>query len=153
MAKRSIKSGENVNITRYTPTEWANGDIITAEKLNAMESGISAATPFVVVFTGTDTDHNSDCDQTFAVIHDAYDLGRPIIMRYRSMDLNNVVFYDLNFVQNELDFGYMGTYYNVDSDTVTIKCTINTDDRISCQYSKVAASSGGGGGEGGGDAK
>lgn len=27
----------------YTPTEWATGDIVTAEKLNNMESGISAA--------------------------------------------------------------------------------------------------------------
>lgn len=27
----------------YTPTTWATGDIVTAEKLNNMESGISAA--------------------------------------------------------------------------------------------------------------
>lgn len=27
----------------YTPTEWATGDIITAEKLNKMENGIAVA--------------------------------------------------------------------------------------------------------------
>lgn len=27
----------------YTPTEWKTGDVITAEKLNNMESGIAGA--------------------------------------------------------------------------------------------------------------
>ena len=41
MAKKT-RSGENVDVVRYTPTEWATGDLITAEKLNNIETGIGA---------------------------------------------------------------------------------------------------------------
>lgn len=32
----------------YTPTQWATGDTVTAEKLNKMENGIAAATKLVI---------------------------------------------------------------------------------------------------------
>ena len=40
----------------YNPTNWRNGDIITAEKLNKLEGGVSALTPsiaFHLAFTKT----------------------------------------------------------------------------------------------------
>lgn len=32
----------------YTPTQWATGDTVTADKLNKMENGIAAATKLVI---------------------------------------------------------------------------------------------------------
>lgn len=35
----------------YIPTEWATGDVITAEKLNKAEEGIAAANPYIIPIT------------------------------------------------------------------------------------------------------
>ena len=38
----------------YTPTNWQTGDVITAEKLNKLENGVSSASGeeiFTVTFT------------------------------------------------------------------------------------------------------
>lgn len=40
----------------YTPTVWATGDVITAEKLNKAEQGIAAAAPVVLTITVDDHD-------------------------------------------------------------------------------------------------
>ncbi len=40
----------------YSPNNWQNGDTITAEKLNHLESGVEAANdPFIIPLTQTDT--------------------------------------------------------------------------------------------------
>ena len=50
----------------YTPTVWANGDVITATKLNKAENGIAAAYPLVVTIS-------SDAfDKTFAEVLAAF---------------------------------------------------------------------------------
>lgn len=45
----------------YTPTEWKNGDVITAEKLNKLEEGVQEANgeKFVTVFDGSITTASS----------------------------------------------------------------------------------------------
>ena len=48
----------------YTPTEWATGDVITAEKLNHMEDGIEACDNFVPTFT-IQNDNTVTCDKTY----------------------------------------------------------------------------------------
>lgn len=66
----------------YTPTNWQNGDTITAEKLNKMESGISANDtmnePFVVTLTPTGADLSGTMDKTGDDILQAYLSGRRI---------------------------------------------------------------------------
>lgn len=42
----------------YTPTEWSNGDVITAEKLNHIETGVNTA-DFVVDLIITNIDFNN----------------------------------------------------------------------------------------------
>jgi len=39
----------------YTPTEWATGDVITADKLNNMESGIASVLGSFVIIRTTGT--------------------------------------------------------------------------------------------------
>lgn len=74
MSSKGI-AGFNAGLVRsvaggYTPTEWATGDVITAEKLNHMEEGIEASSSdeFIPIFTikyditGTTT---VTCDKTY----------------------------------------------------------------------------------------
>lgn len=69
----------------YTPTNWQTGDTITAEKLNKMESGISAndtaLTPFIVTLTPTAQDFSGTMDKTVAEIYAAYQSGKKIVFR------------------------------------------------------------------------
>lgn len=49
----------------YTPTNWATGDVITAEKLNNMESGIDNAGMFVITVKVNNSDVIQSVDKTF----------------------------------------------------------------------------------------
>ena len=69
----------------YTPTEWKNGDVITAEKLNKIEDGITDASSGSEVFIITFTNNSSDVynptfvtDKTFDEVADAYNSGKII---------------------------------------------------------------------------
>ena len=54
----------------YTPTVWATGDIITAEKLNKAENGIAAASDevFIVTITWGADGESATLDKTLAEI-------------------------------------------------------------------------------------
>lgn len=64
----------------YIPTEWASGDIITAEKLNKAEAGIESANSALLVnivwneATGT-------FDTKYKDIFEAFTAGVPVIVR------------------------------------------------------------------------
>lgn len=53
----------------YTPTQWATGDIITAEKLNKLENGVANAGGGGVLIVHVD--ENGVLDKTWKEIHDA----------------------------------------------------------------------------------
>ena len=59
----------------YTPTEWATGDVITADKLNHMEEGIEASFSdgnFVPIFTFQNGDQTAvTCDKTYEEVRAA----------------------------------------------------------------------------------
>lgn len=62
----------------YTPNEWKNGDLITAEKLNHAEDGIkNAYDPVVVKFSRVG--HNLEADKTYDEVKTAYKNGTPIL--------------------------------------------------------------------------
>ena len=64
----------------YTPTNWQTGDIVTAQKLNNIETGISnAANPFIVTLTPTALDYSGTMDKTVAEIYAAYQAGKRIV--------------------------------------------------------------------------
>lgn len=70
----------------YIPTEWATGDVITAEKLNKAEGGIEAAYPFVITVDmaeGSQTD--KVMDKTYAEIEAAIIADAPIIIPQKYM--------------------------------------------------------------------
>ena len=60
----------------YTPTEWKDGDVITAEKLNNIESGITESDFFIVKI---DVSNNYTTDKTYAEAMQAYQNGKTII--------------------------------------------------------------------------
>ena len=67
----------------YTKQTWANGDTITAEKLNHMEDGIAGggSAPLII---DTIYDEIEDCNilnKTWQEIYDAYIVGTMCIIR------------------------------------------------------------------------
>lgn len=59
----------------YTPTEWKNGDVITAEKLNHMEGGIAAGENLVATGSYDEDTGMVTLDKTWKEIHDAITEG------------------------------------------------------------------------------
>lgn len=55
--------------SEYVPTEWATGDVITADKLNHIEDGIEQAISFPVV-TFTSKNGSYVCDKTYQELTD-----------------------------------------------------------------------------------
>ena len=141
MTKRSIKSGKNVNVTRYTPTVWKTGDLITAAKLNKIEDqillneqniaslneAVKSLPPFIVTFSGTTADGNAACDKTHAEVKAAYDSGKQITARYVAGSAN----FQLNtVVESNMETGYdflWGSYSKVVSNgnSTLIECSID----------------------------
>lgn len=69
----------------YTPTVWATGDIITAEKLNKAENGIAAASassyPLFVLTVDMAADGlSATIDKTLAEITEAFEAGGNVFM-------------------------------------------------------------------------
>ena len=66
----------------YTPTEWATGDVITAEKLNKAENGIADASPYIVHIASYDPE-TSDAilDASFEDIYEAVTAGRLVMLQ------------------------------------------------------------------------
>ena len=66
----------------YVATNWATGDVITAEKLNNIENGIVNNSIYMVNVTNIDYSNNTfTCDKTWNEIKTAYESGRHVIMR------------------------------------------------------------------------
>lgn len=61
----------------YTPTEWKNGDVITAEKLNKLEEGVQAVSDNSLIITVSWDENESKyvMDKSFDELNDAYDNG------------------------------------------------------------------------------
>lgn len=96
----------------YTPSEWKTGDVITAEKLNNMESGIVnvGSSPIFVCHA----DQDSTIDKTWSEIRQAYQNDKVIILKsadgagcsYFSACFNTPSFYEVQFFAN----GYVTKY-------------------------------------------
>ena len=84
----------------YEPTNWQNGDTITAEKLNNMESGIEAAEICLVTMHYNTTLQKWVLDSpSFAEMESAYNSGKRLVLAVAAG--NNVTeFYSLKTVVN-----------------------------------------------------
>lgn len=79
----------------YTPTQWATGDTVTAEKLNKMEDGIAAASDlFVITLTPTAEDFSGTHDRTVAEISAAVLSHKKIVFE---MDASSIGIPSLRF--------------------------------------------------------
>lgn len=66
----------------YTKQTWANGDVITAEKLNHMEDGIESAVPAMFIITLEQSGDDYTIDKTMAEIMSAYNSGLIPVVKY-----------------------------------------------------------------------
>lgn len=97
----------------YTPTTWATGDTITAEKLNKMEDGIATAELFAI---NVDYDENNQyiMDKTIDEILNALDNGQYV---YASDAAN--FYHPENFLyvnENYYSFIFTTIYVNTAND-------------------------------------
>lgn len=66
----------------YTPTEWNTGDIVTAEKLNNLESGVLSASGGGSFVIGVTSENDTDTlDKTWKEIHDAMASGQIAVIK------------------------------------------------------------------------
>lgn len=67
----------------YTPTEWKNGDTITATAMNKIENGIAnAGGGGALICTVTNTGSAYALDKTVQEIYDALESGTPAYVTY-----------------------------------------------------------------------
>lgn len=96
----------------YNKTTWVDGDVITAEKLNNIESGIEASggnQPLIVNIT-MDESYNYSADKTYVEIKEAIDNGLDV----KAKLINNTWIFLLELMvctDASINFGTF-TYYN-----------------------------------------
>lgn len=64
----------------YEKHEWVNNEVITAEKLNNLEDGVSSSAVVDVYFQGSDD--TAECNLTFDELKAAYNAGALLQMWY-----------------------------------------------------------------------
>ena len=99
----------------YTPTTWATGDIITAEKLNKIEQGIANAGSGNWLVVNAISDSNNDTttlDKTWQEIYDAF----PMVYVYVNEDsFNGKVIIEM--VANQSGNYMIGAGFNFSTDS------------------------------------
>ncbi len=113
----------------YTPKEWENGDIITAEDLNKMEQGISEASEgseaFVITFTNNSSDPYNPTfvtDKTFDEAVDAYNSGKTIRAKITGLPtrVQDIALQSVNYDNGVVDRMFF-TYANVSSSGMSVQ--------------------------------
>lgn len=98
----------------YTPTTWADNDVITVQKLNKMEQGLAGQKSEVFIINITpgiiDGDSSLSTDKTYSEIKDAFLAGKtlmikiyygegyeiaPVLSLYESSNEYNIIYYDI----------------------------------------------------------
>lgn len=99
----------------YTPTEWSNGDVITAEKLNKLENGVGDSNIFIVNISvyGSGGSYTVTADKTYTELKAAYDAGKIIVgnidddqggapsdyhLRYQALGSTSGINYGFDFI-------------------------------------------------------
>lgn len=98
----------------YTPTTWATGDTITAEKLNHLEGGVEAADGAdIFLITGGNT--HSPLEQTWQEIFNAVKAGKKCYFSSGNLTESGwEKFYALSSISGDTEYGYYVTYVDAD---------------------------------------
>ena len=94
----------------YTPTEWKNGDVITAEKLNKLEEGVASAgdgsgdSNEFIINVSRDSQYNLVMDKTFDEVEAAYNSGKTLKLKN---DNTNYRFYEKQMSMCGIDFKFV----------------------------------------------
>lgn len=75
----------------YTPTDWKTDDVITAEKLNNMESGIAGAGE-IFAFSITMTNNHPTINKVFGVIKTACEQGKILFVVRRLEEDGDIIY-------------------------------------------------------------
>lgn len=100
----------------YIPTEWQNGDIITAVKLNKAESGIAANSTLTVMVTKEDDAYVADTE--FEDVCAAIEAGQDVKLIYVQAGVGPLP---------EMRYIYDLTKYIIASESITTMCFIAAD--------------------------
>lgn len=76
----------------YIPTEWTKGDIVTSEKLNKIENGISGAYGLIVNAIGEES--TVTLDATYEEIENAVNSGRYVAVKSVGSEDEGLYFFD-----------------------------------------------------------
>ena len=64
----------------YTPTTWASGDVVTAQKMNKLEQGVASGSCLVV--TATRSGSTWTLDKTAGEIYQAFTSGMTVLVTH-----------------------------------------------------------------------
>lgn len=105
----------------YTPTSWVTGDVVTAEKLNNIESGIvgnetaigNIKEAFIAEVTYDSEETAYSCDKTYAQIAAAITAGYVTFVNYGGL------LYNLSAIgESSVSYSYLDV--DASADTLTI---------------------------------
>ena len=66
----------------YTPTNWQDGDVITAEKMNKLEQGVAEGGGGVLLVNVTETSSTFTADKTYDEVDAAVEAGKMVYLVY-----------------------------------------------------------------------
>lgn len=67
----------------YNKTKWSNGDVVTAAKMNQIESGVEADNDLLYMITATNTDNALVLNKTWQEINNAFLSGKNCLISAR----------------------------------------------------------------------
>lgn len=89
----------------YTPTEWKNGDTITAEKLNKIEEGIEGASGVLIVTEIIDVERQVVLNKTWQEIYDAVFSGKQVFMQNSSDGIELIPLSKIYYLDSSSQYG------------------------------------------------
>jgi len=99
----------------YEKQEWANGDIITADKLNHMEDGIASGGGLVLHATDDSAQNRTVLDRTWQEINDAFVSGMNVVVAYGTEEAKALMETYNDGSTYKLQFGISGDGYDANS--------------------------------------
>lgn len=115
----------------YEKHTWTSGEVITAEKLNNMEDGISSNSVLLIDESEeTPTEGDVQLNTTFGEIYEAYIAGRPVIFdhtetseEYQSMQVVVDVVISVTYMKEESERPYSGSVIMNNNTYVVVAAT------------------------------